>query len=129
MITEAHKRNYEQYVKPYLSNLWPDSLKTVKDLIRRNLDVKSARYDQATLKKISIGYIMQFAKHIPVSGKPKSTAMAGYTATWDKSPCVIHEHPRIVLSDIYIGMWYDDLVKEVQAEQAVHPMASQFLNN
>lgn len=117
MITEAHKRNYEEYVKPYLSNLWPDSLKTVKDLIRRNLDVKSARYDQATLKKISIGYIMQFVKSLHVKG------------TLDKAPLVIHEHPRIVVSDIYIGMWYDDLVKEVQAEQAVHPMASQFLNS
>lgn len=117
MITAAQKRNYEEYVRPYLYNLWPDSLKTIKDLIRRNLAVKSARYDQATLKKISIGYIMQFVKSLHVKG------------TLYKAPSVIHEKPRVVLSDLYISLWYDDLVKEIQAEQAVHPMASQFLNN
>lgn len=117
MITEAHKRNYEKYVRPYLNNFWPDVIQAIKDRIRLNLNTHHPNYDQETLKRQSIGYIIQFVKSAHVKG------------TLDKAPLVIHEHPRIVVSDIYIGMWYDDLVKEVQAEQAVHPMASQFLNS
>ena len=117
MITEAHKRNYEQYVKPYLSNLWPESLEAVKEIIKRNLTCITPKYDYETLKRMSLGLIMQFAKPIP----PKRDKIK-------RDPLIINEHPRITLSDIYIGLWYDDLVKEIQAEQAIHPMAAQFLN-
>lgn len=117
MITEAHKRNYEQYVRPYLGTIWPDALKIVKDRIKLNIGTNHPKYDQATLKRMSVGYIMQLVKSVHTKG------------TRDKAPLVINEHPHVVLSDIYIGMWYDELVAEIQAERAMHPMASQFLDN